>query len=101
MPSARWNVNYSADRMPIVDRQSELARRVSRYLERIFDPLADRVADKVVDRLSETLAEVEAHVATLEVLLDDEAMDDLRAADAASDEDARPYEEIRRELGLA
>lgn len=78
---------------------------MSRYLDRLFETAADRVADRVSARLSVQLAEIESHVAgmeaTLEVLLDEGALDDLREAASAPDDQARPYREIRRELGLA
>jgi len=39
--------------------------------------------------------------ATLDVLTDPALMRDLAHADSQPDEDARPYDEIRRDLGLA
>jgi hypothetical protein len=65
--------------------------RLSRYLDRLFDRLGERVGDRVADRLE----------ATLDVLTDPDLMGDLRRADAQPDEDARPYNEIARDLDRA
>jgi hypothetical protein len=69
---------------------------MSRYLDRLFSGVADRIADRVADRLSD-----EWRLESFELLIDPDAMEDLRRAARESDEDARPYEEVRRELGLA
>jgi len=61
-------------------------------LDRLFDRLVgERVGDRVADRLE----------ATLDVLTDPDLMGDLRRAGAQPDEDARPYEEIARDLDRA
>ena len=71
--------------------QLDVVGRVSRYLDRLFDRLGERVGDRVADRLE----------ATLDILTDPQLMGDLRRADAQPDEDARPYEEIARDLDRA
>jgi hypothetical protein len=71
---------------------------MSRYLDRLFDRAADRVADKVAVRIAD---ELEARIATLEVLADEEALDDLAVSAEDSDSELRDYDEIRREVGLA
>jgi hypothetical protein len=71
---------------------------MTRYLLRLLDATADRIADRVADRLA---TDYKAQMETLEVLKDDEAMEDLRRASQEPDEDAQPYEDVRRELGLA
>ena len=48
-----------------------------------------------------TEQEYREYVATMEVLEDAEAMEALVEADKQPDEEARSYDEIRRELGLA
>jgi hypothetical protein len=72
-------------------RDNLVVARVSRYLERLFDRLGDRVGDRVAERLE----------ATFDVLTDPDLMNDLRRADAQSDEEARSYDEIRRRRGIA
>jgi hypothetical protein len=67
--------------------------RMSRYLESLFDRAADRVADRLAERL-------DTRIATLEVLADAEALDDLRAAHDAEG-DLTDYDEIRRAADLA
>jgi hypothetical protein len=110
-------MNYSASAMgtpaqpPAHDverRDRETLSRVNRYLERLFEPLAERVARRVEDRLvrsedrlGELIEHLETLVAQLEILQDPATVEDLRADEVESDEDARPYDEIRRELGLA
>jgi hypothetical protein len=82
---------------------------MTRYLERLFsdtservqDRMAERVADKLTERVWSLMAEMDARIATLEVLGDEEALDDLRASSRDSDSDLRDYDEIRREVGLA
>ena len=70
-----------------------VAGRLSRYLDRIMDGAADRLAPRVAERLD---ARIDA---TLEILTDEGALDDLRAA--SDDPTLRDYDEIRREAGLA
>lgn len=65
------------------------------------DRMAERVAGKVTERMGSLMAEMDARIATLEVLTDEEALDDLRASSRDSDSDLRDYDEIRREAGLA
>jgi hypothetical protein len=92
---------------------------MTRYLESLFsgagrmaDHLKDRVADRVADRLADAVSrrshavvlserEYAEYVATVEVLDDPELMAAMRESDKQADEDARSYDEIRRELGLA
>jgi hypothetical protein len=82
--------HYSAQRMP--DRVSQDVReRMNRYLDRLFGRLEERVENRVVERVE----------ATLDVLGAPELMEDLRQADAQPDEEARSFEEIRRELDRA
>jgi hypothetical protein len=66
--------------------------RVRTYLVRLFDRVVtERVEDRVGRRLE----------ATVDVLTDPALIEDLRQADAQPDQEARPYDEIRRDLGLA
>jgi hypothetical protein len=63
---------------------------------------SSRSEEERVERdLAPRLARYDEWVATIEVMKDAELVADLKRADAESDEDARPYSEIRRELGLA
>ena len=93
--------------------------RMSSYLDRLFSGagrvtdnvkghLATRVADSIADALTRrssavilTERDYKEDRATMEVLEDGEAMDSLRRADAQPDSEARSYDEIRHELGLA
>lgn len=93
--------------------------RMSTYLDRLFsgagrvtDNVKDRLATRVADRLADALTrrssavvlterDYQEYLATMEVLEDSEAMDSLRRADAQPDSEARSYDEIRHELGLA
>jgi hypothetical protein len=75
---------------------AHVVTRLNRYLDRLLDKTAERLAPRVADRL-----ELDARIATLEVLTDEEALDDLRAASEDSEQDLRDYSEIRREAGLA
>jgi hypothetical protein len=82
---------YYCESMGIRTSENPVVARVSRYLDRLFDRLGDRVGDRVADRLE----------ATVDVATDPMLLKDLHEADAQADEDARPYDEIRREVGLA
>ena len=64
---------------------------MNRYIERLFDRLGDRVGDRVAERLE----------ATIDVLTDPELMSALREADSQPDEEARSFDEIRRQRRLA
>jgi hypothetical protein len=64
---------------------------MSRYLDSLFGRFEQRIETRVVERVE----------ATLDVLGDPALMADLRESEAQSDEEARPFEEIRRELGRA
>ncbi|MBI4349172.1 MAG: hypothetical protein HY553_20205 [Elusimicrobia bacterium] len=77
--------------MPVKNRQHVVVEHLSRYLDRLFTRLEERVETRVVERVE----------ATLDVLTDPALMADLRRADAQPDEDARPFEEIGRDLGRA
>ena len=76
-------------------RESAVAERMRSYLLRLLDRATERLEGRVEHRLTERLE------ATLDVLTDPKLMRDLEHADAQPDEDARPYDEIRRDLGLA
>jgi hypothetical protein len=82
-------------RMPSGLRESAALERMRGYLLRLLDRATERLEGRVEDRVTERLD------ATLDVLTDPKLMDDLRRADSQADEDARPYNEIRRDLGLA
>jgi hypothetical protein len=86
--------------------------RLSGYLDKLFsgaekvsermkDRVAERVADRVAPKVAARLTELEAYIATMEVLVDDEALDDLRASSRDSDSELRDYDDLRREVGLA
>lgn len=77
--------------MPVKNAPNAVAERMSRYLDRLFSRIEERVESRVVERVE----------ATLDVMTDSALMEDLRRADAQPDEDARPYEEITRELDRA
>jgi hypothetical protein len=62
------------------------------YLLRLLDRATERLEERVEHRLTERVE------ATLDVLSDPKLMGDLARADAQADEDARPYDEIRRDL---
>jgi hypothetical protein len=82
--------HYSANPMPSQKDQA-VRERMSRYLDSLFSRFEERIEARVVERVE----------ATLDVLEDPELMADLRKADAQPDEDARPFEDIRRELDRA
>lgn len=100
---------YSANAVAPTRDTRETVDRMTRYLERIFSDtsarltgrMADRVADRVAEKMTGLIADMDARIATLEVLADEEALDDLRASSRDSDSDLRDYDEIRREAGLA
>jgi hypothetical protein len=81
--------------MPNGLRASTPLERMRAYLLRLLDSATERLEDRVEHRLTERLE------ATLDVLSDPKLMSDLERADSQADEDARPYDEIRRDLGLA
>jgi hypothetical protein len=82
-------------RMPGGLRESTALERMRGYLLRLLDRATERIEGRVESRLTERLE------ATLDVLTDEKLMSDLERADSQADEDARPYNEIRRDLGLA
>jgi hypothetical protein len=82
-------------RMPGGLRESTTLERMRGYLLRLLDRATERIEGRVESRLTERLE------ATLDVLTDEKLMSDLERADSQADEDARPYNEIRRDLGLA
>ena len=104
---------YSAIGMATPTRHSidghEIVERLSGYLDRLLagphratERVKDRVAERLANRVEvKVAARLDSRIATLEVLLDEEALDDLRASSQDSDTDLRDYEEIRREAGLA
>jgi hypothetical protein len=92
-------VSYYSASVPTKSRPSSaVGERLTGYLLRLLDATADRIADRVADRLA---TDYKAQLETLEVLKDDGAVEDLRRASQEPDEDAQPYEDVRRELGLA
>jgi hypothetical protein len=76
-------------------REAAVVERMRGYLLRLLDRATERLEGRVEHRLTERLE------ATLDVLTDPKLMRDLEHADAQPDDDARPYNEIRRDLGLA
>lgn len=97
----------------------EVVGRVSVYLDRLFTGagrmtghMKDRVAERIANRLADALTrhssavvlteqEYREYIETVDVLEDADAMAQLASADREPDADARDYDEIRRELGLA
>ena len=87
----------------------EIVERMSGYLDRLFsrphrasERMKDRVAERVAALVEPKLAaRLESRIATLEVLLDDEASGDLRASAEDADSDLLDYEDVRRVAGLA
>jgi hypothetical protein len=76
-------------RMPVRIRNTSAVRE---YLVRLFDrAVTERVENRVEKKLE----------ATFDIITDEKLMADLRRADQQADEDARPYDEIRRDLGRA
>jgi hypothetical protein len=86
--------------------------RLSSYLDKLFsgaekvsermkDRVAERVADRVAPKVAARLSELDAYIATMEILVDDEAVDDLRTSSGESASELRDYDDIRREVGLA
>lgn len=88
--------NYSARTVQTRAPHAAVVGRLNRYLDRLLDKTAERLAPRVADQL-----DLDSRIATLEVLTDEEALDDLRAAQEDSQEDLKDYDEIRREVGLA
>lgn len=85
-------------REDVIERlRAELWRIVNgTYVVRLFDRVVtERAASRAESRVERRLE------ATLDVMTDPKLMDDLRRAEGQADEDARPYDEIRRDLGLA
>ena len=76
-------------------RDSWSLERMRGYLLRLLDRATERLEERVEHRLTERVE------ATIDVLADPKLMGDLERADAQADEDARSYDEIRRDLGLA
>jgi hypothetical protein len=89
---------YSASVPTIQHHSSGIHERLSSYIDRLLVGVADRIAERVADRLA---TDYKAQLEAVEVLRDDEAVEDLRRASQEPDEDAQPYEDVRRELGLA
>lgn len=81
--------------MPVTTRDSVVKERVTQALARLFEPLVKPMIDRAFEERFEDYME------TMEILSDPETMEALSRADAQPDDEARPYEEIRRELGLA
>jgi hypothetical protein len=90
----------------------EVVARLSGYLDRLFsgaervservkDRVAERVADRVAPKVAARLIDLDTYIATMDILVDEEALDDLRTSSRDSDSDLRDYHEIRREVGLA
>jgi hypothetical protein len=88
-------MNYSAIVSIVKVRESAVRARLTHYLSRLFEP----VVQPMIER--EVAERFEDYLETVEILADPEAMESLRRADAQPDDEARPYEDIRRELGLA
>lgn len=87
-----------------------LVRLLVRLLRPILTPLLEEAVERALvgamRRGDPPLiilpeADYEAYRMTAEVLDDEQALEDLRLAEQEPNEQARPYEEIRRELGLA
>ena len=76
-------------------KESAALERLRGKLVELFDRATERLELRIEHRVTQRLE------ATGDVLSDPELMEDLRDADTQSDEDARPYDEIRRDLGLA
>lgn len=82
----------------------EADRAAGRLKDRVANRVADRLADAVTRRTSAVVLtehEYAEYLATVEVLEDEEAMEALREADRQPDSEARSYDDIRRELGIA
>jgi hypothetical protein len=93
-----WNDrNYSA-RIVQTSSTNPVVERLNRYVDKLLDKTAERLAPRVVDRIADQL---DTRIATLEVLLDPEALEDLRDADETPDDALIDYEDVRREVGLA
>lgn len=112
-------VSYSAT-VPKTSRPPHaVVHEMSEYLARLFGPprrvsesFKNRITARIYERLADSLTrrtgavvlseqEYREYIATMEVLEDPSAMGALHRAAAQSDDDARSYDEIRRELGLA
>jgi hypothetical protein len=76
-------------------REAAALERVRGKLLELFDRATERLESRIEHRVTERLE------ATADVLTDPALIEDLKQADAQADEDARPYDEIRRDLGLA
>jgi hypothetical protein len=88
-------MHYSANVLIKTTRESAVRARLTSYLARLFEP----VVTPIIER--EVAERFEDYLETMEILADPEAMESLRRAEAQPDDEARPYEDIRRELGLA
>ena len=102
------DINYSASEMPATRPKDGPVRygvdsisAMSRYLDRLFSALGERLAERRTPGVADRLAEVEMRLEALEILTDKDTMEDLVRAAREPDSEARPYEEVRRELGLA
>jgi hypothetical protein len=86
--------------MPTTRHDNVVVARARRYLDRLLDDLARKLAPRVADEIAPRFnREIESWVATLEVMSDPALMADLQRANKEPDEDAQPYEEVRRGRG--
>lgn len=86
--------------MPVkATERNQVVARMSGYLDRLFSRVGQRVENRLVERVEHRV--VERVEATLDVLSDHALLEDLQKADAEPDEEARPLEEVMRELDRA
>lgn len=94
------DVLYSEREMPVkATERNQVVARMSGYLDRLFSRVGQRVENRLVERVEHRV--VERVEATLDVLSDHALLEDLQKADAEPDEEARPLEEVMRELDRA
>jgi hypothetical protein len=82
---------YSAHQVPRTQEQNPVVARLSGYLDRLFSRVEERVEARIVERVE----------ATIDVMSDPALLADLRRADDQPDEEARPLDEVMRDLDRA
>jgi PHD/YefM family antitoxin component YafN of YafNO toxin-antitoxin module len=99
-------VQTKPDLSSVAPAVAEVMERLSDMLERLMSRAAEYLVLAMIRRGEHAAVvlsadEYETYTATAELLDDAEAMKELRLADLESDEEAVPYEVVRRELGIA
>lgn len=79
----------------------EVISRVSHWTDELLQRSARVVSAARRDAIVISREDYESFVEAMEIVSDPEVMEDLRMAALTPDEEARDYDEVRREIGLA